>query len=85
METTILNESELLSSKYAGGEEILKEMYQLTDQGTRRLGLRYDLTIPFAKVIALNPALSQPFKRYEMGKVFRDGPVKRIAGVSAVR
>lgn len=77
METTILNESELLSSKYAGGEEILKEMYQLTDQGTRRLGLRYDLTIPFAKVIALNPALSQPFKRYEMGKVFRDGPVKR--------
>lgn len=77
METTILNESDLLSSKYAGGEEILKEMYQLTDQGTRRLGLRYDLTIPFAKVIALNPAISQPFKRYEMGKVFRDGPVKR--------
>lgn len=77
METTILNESELLTSKYAGGEEILKEMYQLTDQGTRRLGLRYDLTIPFAKVIALNPAISQPFKRYEMGKVFRDGPVKR--------
>ncbi|OME94899.1 MULTISPECIES: histidine--tRNA ligase [Paenibacillus] len=77
METTILNESDLLSSKYAGGEEILKEMYQLTDQGTRRLGLRYDLTIPFAKVIALNHAISQPFKRYEMGKVFRDGPVKR--------
>lgn len=77
METTILNESELLSSKYAGGEEILKEMYQLTDQGMRRLGLRYDLTIPFAKIIALNPAISQPFKRYEMGKVFRDGPVKR--------
>ncbi|MFE0555225.1 histidine--tRNA ligase [Paenibacillus sp. NPDC058910] len=77
METTILNESDLLSSKYAGGEEILKEMYQLTDQGTRRLGLRYDLTIPFAKVIALNPVISQPFKRYEMGKVFRDGPVKR--------
>ncbi|KOR89649.1 histidine--tRNA ligase [Paenibacillus solani] len=77
MESTILNESELLSSKYAGGEEILKEMYQLTDQGARRLGLRYDLTIPFAKVVALNPGLSQPFRRYEMGKVFRDGPVKR--------
>ncbi|MGG3279289.1 histidine--tRNA ligase [Paenibacillus solani] len=77
MESTILNESELLTSKYAGGEEILKEMYQLTDQGSRRLGLRYDLTIPFAKVVALNPSLSQPFRRYEMGKVFRDGPVKR--------
>ncbi|EGG34455.1 histidine--tRNA ligase [Paenibacillus sp. HGF5] len=77
MESTILNELELLSSKYAGGEEIIKEMYQLTDQGARQLGLRYDLTIPFAKVIALNPGISQPFKRYEMGKVFRDGPVKR--------
>lgn len=77
MESTILNELELLSSKYAGGEEILKEMYHLTDQGARQLGLRYDLTIPFAKVIALNPGISQPFKRYEMGKVFRDGPVKR--------
>lgn len=77
MDTTILNERALLSSKYAGGEEILKEMYQLTDQGARELGLRYDLTIPFAKVVALNPGIVFPFKRYEIGKVFRDGPVKR--------
>ncbi|MFD0617053.1 histidine--tRNA ligase [Paenibacillus sp. GCM10027629] len=75
--TTILNELELLTSKYAGGDEIIKEMYQLTDQGERRLGLRYDLTIPFAKLIAMNPGFSLPIKRYEMGKVFRDGPVKR--------
>lgn len=77
MDTTLLNELELLTSKYAGGDEILKEMYQLTDQGNRKLGLRYDLTIPFAKVIALNPGIEFPFKRYEIGKVFRDGPVKR--------
>ncbi|CAH1057021.1 Histidine--tRNA ligase [Paenibacillus pseudetheri] len=77
MDTTLLNELELLTSKYAGGDEILKEMYQLTDQGNRNLGLRYDLTIPFAKVIALNPGIEFPFKRYEIGKVFRDGPVKR--------
>ncbi|WNQ14329.1 histidine--tRNA ligase [Paenibacillus aurantius] len=77
MDSTILNELELLTSKYAGGEEIQNEMYQLTDQGKRRLGLRYDLTIPFAKVIALNPGIEFPYKRYEMGKVFRDGPVKR--------
>ena len=77
MDTTLLNELELLTSKYAGGDEILKEMYQLTDQGNRKLGLRYDLTIPFAKVIALNPGIELPFKRYEIGKVFRDGPVKR--------
>lgn len=77
METAILNELTLLTSKYAGGDEILKEMYKLSDQGERRLGLRYDLTIPFAKVVALNPGLEFPFRRYEMGKAFRDGPVKR--------
>ncbi|ULL18599.1 histidine--tRNA ligase [Paenibacillus sp. H1-7] len=77
MESTVLNELELLTSKYAGGDEILKEMYQLSDQGKRSLGLRYDLTIPFAKVIALNPGIEFPYKRYEIGKVFRDGPVKR--------
>ncbi|MBM7563096.1 histidine--tRNA ligase [Paenibacillus sacheonensis] len=77
LDSTILNELELLTSKYAGGDEILKEMYQLTDQGRRKLGLRYDLTIPFAKIIALNPGIELPFRRYEIGKVFRDGPVKR--------
>ncbi|MBP1994893.1 histidine--tRNA ligase [Paenibacillus eucommiae] len=77
MSSTLLNELDLLASKYAGGDEILKEMYQLTDQGSRNLGLRYDLTIPFAKVIALNPGIELPYKRYEIGKVFRDGPVKR--------
>lgn len=77
MESTVLTELEILTSKYAGGDEILKEMYQLTDQGGRALGLRYDLTIPFAKVISLNPQIKLPYKRYEIGKVFRDGPTKR--------
>ncbi|TCZ80154.1 histidine--tRNA ligase [Paenibacillus albiflavus] len=77
METPMLNELSLMTSKYAGGDEIIKEIYQLTDQGGRELALRYDLTIPFAKVVALNPSLRFPFKRYELGKVFRDGPVKR--------
>lgn len=77
VDTAIVNEFDFLTSKYAGGEEIVKEMYRLNDQGGRQLGLRYDLTIPFTKVIALNPGLEFPFKRYEIGKVFRDGPVKR--------
>ncbi|RXZ80867.1 histidine--tRNA ligase [Paenibacillaceae bacterium] len=76
-DSTVLNELELLTSKYAGGDEIVKEMYQLTDQGSRKLGLRYDLTIPFAKIMALNPGIELPYKRYEIGKVFRDGPVKK--------
>lgn len=76
LETPILNYQELLASKYAGGAEILEEMYTLSDRGKRELALRYDLTIPFAKVVATNPTLKMPFKRYEIGKVFRDGPIK---------
>ncbi|AVK83843.1 histidine--tRNA ligase [Lysinibacillus sp. B2A1] len=76
LETPILNYTSLMASKYAGGAEILQEMYLLSDRGERDLSLRYDLTIPFAKVIAMNPTLPMPFKRYEIGKVFRDGPIK---------
>ena len=59
-------------------QEILKEVYTLKDQGNRDIGLRYDLTVPFSKVIAanVNKEVSLPFRRYEIGKVFRDGPVK---------
>lgn len=76
-ETPILNEQSLLAAKYAGGEEILHEMYRLSDQRGRKLALRYDLTVPFAKIVAADPGLEFPYKRYEIGKVFRDGPVKR--------
>ena len=96
LETPILCFMDVLSSKYAGGAEILKEIYHLSDQGQRELALRYDLTVPFARVIGMNPHLRFPFKRYEIGKVFRDGPVKTgrmrefmqcdvdIAGVSSM-
>src|SRR5690625_646929 len=77
LETPILNYTSLLASKYGGGAEILEEMYRLTDRGERDLALRYDLTIPFAKVVAMNPTIQLPFKRYEIGKVFRDGPIKK--------
>ena len=76
LETPILERLDVLSAKYAGGAEILKEMYNLKDQGGRELGLRYDLTVPFSRVIAMNPQLKLPFKRYQIGEVFRDGPLK---------
>ena len=76
LETPILCYFDLLASKYAGGSEILKEVYKLEDQGKRNLGLRYDLTVPFSKVIGMMKEPVLPFKRYEIGKVFRDGPVK---------
>ena len=76
LETPILNEYDLLKYKYDENAEILHEIYKLTDQGNREIGLRYDLTIPFCKVIGLNKDLTMPFRRYEIGRVFRDGPVK---------
>ena len=75
IETPIIERFELLSSKYAGGAEILKETFKLKDQGGRDLGLRYDLTVPLARFIGMNPQLRTPFKRYQIGEVFRDGPI----------
>lgn len=77
VETPILTYYDILSDKYDEDNDLLKEIYKLTDQGNRKLGLRYDLTVPFAKLIALNKNdIKYPFKRYEIAKVFRDGPVK---------
>ncbi len=76
IETPILNYYDLLAYKYSDDAEILSEIYKLKDQGDRNLGLRYDLTVPFCKVIGLNKDLRMPFRRYEIGKVFRNGPVK---------
>ena len=77
IETPILSYYDMLSDKYDEENDILKEIYKLKDQGDRNLGLRYDLTVPFAKFIALNKNnIKLPFKRYEISKVFRDGPVK---------
>lgn len=77
IETPILCYFDMLAGKYDEDNDILNEIYKLKDQGNRNLGLRYDLTVPFAKFIALNKnELKLPFKRYEINKVFRDGPVK---------
>ena len=76
LDSSILYNYDVLAYKYQEGAEILSEIYTLTDQGNRELGLRYDLTIPFCKVISNEKDLRLPFRRYEIGKVFRNGPVK---------
>ena len=76
LETPIICYYDLLAGKYDESNDLLNEIYKLTDQGNRKLGLRYDLTVPFAKCITMTKDLRLPFKRYEIGKVFRDGPVK---------
>lgn len=78
LETPILERYETLTAKFAAGEasDALKEIFSLQDQGKRNLALRFDLTVPLSRYVAMNPMLKMPFKRYEIGRVFRDGPIK---------
>lgn len=77
LSTSLLCYYDLLALKYDEDNDILKEIYKVSDQANRKLALRYDLTVPFAKYIALNQNINMPYKRYEIGKVYRDGPVKK--------
>jgi histidyl-tRNA synthetase len=75
-DTPILEYFETLVGKYEEDSEIVGEIYKLSDRGERKLGLRYDLTVPMCRYVASQKQLKLPFKRYAMAKVFRDGPIK---------
>ncbi len=63
---------EYIESLLGEGGETEKEIYRLEDHGGRKLGLRFDLTMPFSRYVAENKAeLLFPFKRLEIGEVWR--------------
>ncbi|BHF65363.1 hypothetical protein SprV_0200837300 [Sparganum proliferum] len=66
IETPVFELKEVLTGKY--GEES-KLIYNLEDQGGELLSLRYDLTVPFARYVAMNKIKS--IKRFQIGKVYR--------------
>jgi len=69
IDTPIIELAEVLLAK-AGGETE-KQIYEFK-KGDNNLALRFDLTVPLAKYIALNYGnLSFPFRRYQVGKVYR--------------
>ena len=68
-DTPALETAELLTSK--GGEEIKDELYIFKDKAGREIGLRFDLTLPTARVLAENKTMPLPIKRYMIGKVWR--------------
>lgn len=76
LETPAIERYDVLSAKFAGGAEILNEIFRMKDQGGRELALKYDLTVPMCKVVGMNPNIPKPFKRYQIQPVWRDGPVK---------
>lgn len=70
LETPALEYEEILLGKY--GEEGDKLMYRFTDNGRRRVAMRYDQTVPLARVVALyEHILPKPFKRYQIQPVWR--------------
>ena len=69
LDTPIIELSEILLAK-AGGETE-KQIYRF-NKGDNDLSLRFDLTVPFAKYVSINQnELAFPFKRYQIGKVYR--------------
>jgi len=77
LETPAIENWEVLSAKGTGGPEILNETYNFEDKAGRRIGLRYDLTVPLVRFIAMNPNITLPFKRYQIEKVWRYGDVAK--------
>ena len=75
LDTPIIEASEVLLAK-AGGETE-KQIYRF-QKGDNDLSLRFDLTVPLAKYVALHQnELSFPFRRYQIGKVYRGERAQR--------
>ena len=69
LDTPALERSDILLGKY--GDEGDKLLYRFEDNGGRDVALRYDLTVPLARVVAAHPDLPMPFRRYQIAKVWR--------------
>ena len=70
LETPALEYEEILLGKY--GDEGDKLMYRFEDNGKRKVAMRYDQTVPLARVIAqYQNELPMPFKRYQIQNVWR--------------
>ncbi len=75
LDTPILESSEILLAK--GGGETEKQIYRFT-KGDSDLAMRFDLTVPLAKYVAIHAGeLAFPFRRYQIGKVYRGERAQR--------
>ncbi|NBP80082.1 histidine--tRNA ligase [bacterium] len=76
IDTPALEYLEILTGK--GSDETDKQLYRFTDHGKREVGMRFDLTVPFARFAAQHVgALGLPFKRYHMATVWRGENTQR--------
>ena len=75
LETPALEYAEILEGKL--GDEGEKLLYKFADHGDRQVAMRYDFTVPLARVAAQYPELPKPFKRYQVGPVWRADNTQR--------
>lgn len=76
IDTPALEYLEILTGK--GSDETDKQLYRFTDHGGREVGMRFDLTVPFARFAAQHVSeLGLPFKRYHMATVWRGENTQR--------
>ncbi|HJN13455.1 MAG TPA: histidine--tRNA ligase [Pirellulaceae bacterium] len=76
IDTPALEYLDVLSGK--GSEETDRQLYHFQDNGGRDVGLRFDLTVPFARFAAQHvPKLGTPFKRYHIATVWRGENTQR--------
>ena len=71
VETPAMEYLEILLGKYGDEEQLIYKLDYRNDQADRRLALRYDLTVPLARLVAMNADLPMPFKRYQFQPVWR--------------
>jgi len=70
LQTPVLELRETLMGKY--GEDAERLIYDAKHrEGKEDLSLRYDLTVPLTRVVAMYPELAKPFKRYQIAPVWR--------------
>lgn len=68
LETPAIEFAETLKGKYGEEEKLI---FEFIDRGGRQVALRYDQTVPLARVIAQYPNIPKPFKRYQIQNVWR--------------
>jgi len=76
IETPIIEFEELMKPDSLDEEdEAISDRFRLQDRAGRKLGLRYEFTFQLARIFKQNPNIKLPFRRYQIGEVFRDEPV----------
>ncbi len=75
IETPVIEFDELMKPDVLESEDAaVSDRFRLKDRAGRNLGLRYEFTFQLSRIFKQNPNIKLPFRRYQIGQVFRDEP-----------